>query len=389
MAEPSITCPNCGKLIPLTKALTEQIEEGLKRRYEAQSREQAEQLNAQYQKRLTAETVRAQEEAKKKAQEAVAVELTGLRQQAEEQKNRLAEAQKKELDFLKRQRAVDEKERELELQIARTLEEERGKIRQQVAREIDEQRQLKDIEKDKQLADMKRQVDELKRKLEQGSQQNQGEAVEVELEKMLAITFPADQIEPVGKGVRGADVLQRVMTPGGQYCGTIIWESKNTRNWSDGWIGKLRDDQRGAKADVAVLASAALPKTVAHVGLVEGVWVTDFPSAMGLAAALRRGLTDVALTKLAAVGKNEKMEILYAYLSGNEFRQRVEGMMESFHEMRKDLAQERAVMERQWAKREKQLNTFVGSVAGMYGDMQGIIGTTLPRIEQLELPPPA
>jgi hypothetical protein len=383
--EQTITCPSCGKPIPLTKALTAGIEGTLRRQFEslAQGKEQA--LKDDFARRLSA----AQAEARTTAAEKVNAEMGALQQQVRDRDAQMAESRRKELDLIQRERILADKAAEVDLEIARRLDAERGMIREEVAQKIEAERGLKDLEKDKQLSDMRTQLEVMKRKLEQGSQQTQGEAVELQLEEMLSGAFPFDQIEPVGKGIKGADVLQHVNTQQGHACGMIAWEFKNTRNWTEGWIAKLKDDQRAAKAEVGVIATAVLPKGITHIGLVEGVWVTDFASLIGLANALRSGLVQVALARLAAVGKNEKMDMLYGYLTGTEFKQRVEAMIESFIVMRDDLEQEKRASERVWAKREKQIQRVVGSVAGMYGDMQGIVGATLPRIERLELPAPA
>jgi len=240
----------------------------------------------------------------------------------------------------------------------------------------------------KKLSDARRQATDLKRKLEQSSQQAQGEVAELELEKILERAFPNDEIRPIGKGKAGADVLQKVCAPGGRYCGAIIWESKNTQNWSKAWLGKLRNDQRRAKAELAVLVSLALPKDVRHFAQVDGVWVTEFSLALGLATALRTNLIQIAGLKQSSEGKHEKMELLYEYLSSTEFRHRIEAIVEAFRSMQDDLDKERETMERQWAKRGKQIELVVQNVSGMYGDMQAIAGQSLPKIRRLELPAP-
>ncbi|MBI5878369.1 MAG: DUF2130 domain-containing protein [Chloroflexi bacterium] len=385
MAEQSIICPHCNKKILLSKALTGQIEEKLRRSYEAEAKEHEREIESDFKQKLAAE----KRNAEKRAKESLAIELAELRQQVSEKNDELDKARQQELDLRKRQRELEKKEQAMELEIARKLDEERRKVQEEVATRLTEENRVKDLEKDKQLADMRKQIEDLRRKAEQGSQQTQGEAVEIELEELLRMNFPYDQIEPVAKGVKGADVVQRVHTPSGQYCGTIVWESKNTKAWSDGWIPKLKDDQRALRAEIAVLASVALPKEVTHFANVDGVWVTDFPTRVGVASALRTNLTQVAMARLAAEGKSGKMEMLYGYLSGTEFKQRVEAIVESFVTMKEDLERERRAMETSWSKREKQIERVTRNVAGMYGDMQGIIGATLPKIEYLELPSPS
>jgi hypothetical protein len=189
----------------------------------------------------------------------------------------------------------------------------------------------------------------------------------------------------VRKGVRGGDVVQKVYSPGGEYCGAILWESKNTRDWSNGWLAKLRADQRREKAEVAVLASAELPRTVPYFGQIDGVWVTGFPLAPGLALALRTNLIQLAGLREASQGnRDEQMQLLHDYLASTSFRQRIEAIVESFRTMQDDLNGERTVMERYWSKRDTHLQVVVKNLAGMYGDMQAIVA--LPNIRRLELP---
>ncbi len=384
MAEQSILCPHCNKKILLSKALTGQLEEKLRKSFDAELRDHDKEIESDYKQKLAAE----RRQAEKKARELIAIELAELRQQVSEKDDEIEKARQQELDLRKRQRELERKEQAMELEIIRKLDEERQKVQEEIIAKLSEENYIKDIEKEKQLVDLRKQIEDLKRKAEQGSQQMQGEAVEVELEELLHVTFPYDQIEPVAKGIKGADIIQRVFTSSGQYCGTIVWESKNTKAWSDSWISKLKDDQRALRAEIAVLASVALPKEVTHFANVEGVWVTDFSTVMGAASALRTNLTQVAMTRLAVEGQSGKMEMLYSYLSGTEFKQRVEAIVESFVTMKEDLERERRAVETTWSKREKQIERVIHNVAGMYGDMQGIIGATLPKIEYLELPTP-
>ena len=276
--------------------------------------------------------------------------------------------------------------KEVESEVEKRLDAQKKTIEDEAKSKAEEEYSSKLLEKEGLIKNLTKQLSEAKRQAEQGSQQLQGEVVELELENTLKENFPCDLIKPVNPGVKGADILQRVHSPTGQECGILIWESKNTKNWSDKWISKLKDDQRDVKAASAVLVSAALPDGISHFGNVEGVWVTDFHSALGIATVLRESLIQVSAARRAAEGKNEKMEMLYSYLSGTDFKQRVEPIVESFIAMRDDLEREKRATESAWSKREKQIQKVVRSVAGMYGDMQGIIGATLPKIEYLELP---
>jgi len=372
MTTPTITCPNCGQVIELTEAFTHQVEE---------------KLRAEFNKRFFAQKAELEQKIRKEAEDRLALELKDLRLQNEEKDRKLREMQEQELLLRKRQRDLEDRERQLQLELERKLTEERTRIWNDAAAKLAEEHRLKDAEKDRQINEMLRQIEELKRRAEQGSQQAQGETLEVELENLLRATFRTDDIQPVPKGVRGADVIQHVRTALGNFCGTILWESKRTKHWSDGWIQKLKDDQREMKANVAVIVSAVLPKEIKHIGNIDGVWVCDFAAAEGLALALRGGLVELARTRASLAGKGEKMELVYNYLASQDFRQRVEAIVESYAALTEDLENEKRAMERIWAKREQQLKRGVKNMAGLYGDLQGIIGSALPPVPKLELPP--
>jgi hypothetical protein len=209
---------------------------------------------------------------------------------------------------------------------------------------------------------------------------------ELELEANLRTNFPQDSIEPVPKGEYGGDVLHRVIGSLGQICGTILWESKRTKSWNDAWLSKLRDDQRTAKAEIALIISQALPKDIDSFGLVDGVWVAKPKYAIPLAITLRHSLIELALTRQAGEGQQTKMELVYQYLTGSRFRHRVEAIVEKFSDMHDDLDRERKTMTRLWAKREEQIRGVIDATAGMYGDLQGIAGKTLQEIEGLTMP---
>lgn len=233
---------------------------------------------------------------------------------------------------------------------------------------------------------MQRQIEELRSRAEQGSQQLQGEVQELELESLLRLKFPRYIIELVAKGEFGGDVLQRVIGPQGQHCGTILWEAKRTKNWSDTWLPKLRDDQRAAKAEVALIVSHVLPKGVDAFDLVDGVWVTESRCAIPVAIALRQSLIELSAARQTSEGQQTKMQMVYQYLTGPRFHHRVEAIVEKFADMQADLDKERKAMTRSWAKREEQIRGVIESTAGMYGDLQGIAGRTLQEIDGLDFP---
>jgi len=399
MADQVIICPHCDREIPLTEAISHQIREQLRKEFDAEVKKKDQELAQKEQalsekekvmeedfaKKIKIEKAKLEEEAKRKAEQTIGIELNDLKAQVTEKDQKLLEAQNAELELRKQRRELEERQRILELEMARRLDEEREKIKEETLSIFTEDHRLKDLEKDKKINDMLKQIEDLKRKAEQGSQQTQGEVLELELEEMLKTNFPLDNLEPVGKGKRGADILQRVHNHSGQYCGTIIWESKRTKGWSDGWIDKLKEDQREAKAEIAVLVTTALPKEVNHFTQINGIWVTNFPLAICLAGPLRITLIQVANAKLSEVGKYEKMEVLYGYLSGPEFHQKVEAIIEAFSSMKKDLDHEKRTAIKNWSKREKQIERVVYNISGMFGSMQGIMGASLPEIKSLEL----
>jgi hypothetical protein len=369
-AEQSISCPSCGKKIPLTRALRTEIEASVKEDYERQ---------------LTEEVERARKQAGKDAEKKAVRKMAALKDELEAQAKDLEQARQTELAMRKRERELECKHQELELTVARKLDDERNRIIADTQTRAAEQHRLKDAEKERQLTEMRRQIEDLKRKAEQGSQQLQGEAGEEELETMLRAAFPCDDIAPVAQGIRGADLHQIVLDSRGARSGAILWECKNARNWSDGWIAKLKDDQRTLRADVAILVTASLPKGCTRFAVVDGVLVTDFACAAAVGGLVRTNLLQLAQTRSALVNKDQKLELLHRYLSGIEFRQRVEAIVEAFERMKEDLDQERRAAERQWAKRTKQIESVTFNIAGMYGDLQGLV-PTLPSIARLELP---
>ncbi|MDE5446545.1 DUF2130 domain-containing protein [Bradyrhizobium hipponense] len=392
-----LKCPKCGELIPVSETIYHQIEEEARQNVnsefaqqqsligerEQKLKERESDLDKTIQDRIRAAQDRLQSEATAKAHQAVSVEIDDLRRQAAEKQLLLQASQQQELELRKQKRSIEEREKTLELELIRKLDEERAKIEVAITRRLDDQHRLRDAEKDKKLQDAIRVNDELRRKLEQGSQQTQGEVLELQLQQLLSNAFPEDQIEPVPKGVSGADLIQRISSRTGNPCGIILWESKRTKSWSDSWLQKLKDDQRVLKAEMAILVSDALPRDCENFKHVSGIWITNSQCALSLAFALRLQLIEVEMTKLAAVGKNEKMEILYRYLSGSEFRQRVEAIVETFIEMQSELQEERRIAERRWAKREKQIQRVIANTSGMYGDLQGLIGTSLQAIPAL------
>ena len=387
----SIKCPECRAEIPLTEVISHQIEERLAREVAARDKEHAAAAVAR-EEELRREFAEAQDrrdaQVRKRAEEKVATELADLGARVEEQDAQIRKSRERELELLQQKRQLDEKAAKLDLELARRLDEERRKIALEVRQSASEEHQLELRQKELQVEQMKRQIKELQESAEQTRAGLLGEAQERELEDVLREKFRPDRIEPVKSGVRGADVLQSVYSPRGECCGRILWESKRARNWSNGWIGKLKEDQAAAGADVAVLVSSALPVGVRHMELVDGVWIVGFAYVSAVASALRQGLIGIAQARSIDANRKDALDEIYDYLTSNDFNRRVRAMVESFVEMKSDLESERRSMERMWTKRAKQLDALGLNTAGMYGELEAMIGSALPAIETLELPPP-
>ena len=309
-----------------------------------------------------------------------------LEEQVAEKDAKLKLANQNELELRKdKQKLKDEKDA-FELEKNRQLDEERKKIEEEASKKATEAQQAKIDQMAKQISDATKANEELKRKLEQGSQQTQGEVQEIKLEELLRAEFIHDDISPVPKGVTGADVIQTVKTKTGIECGKIIWESKKTKAWTEGWVKKLKEDQRSVKADIAVIVTSTLPDGAESISFRDGVWVCDINLATSIATLLRQSLESVSREKAMSVGKNEKMEILYTYIGSTEFRQKIEAIVETFSSMKSSLDKERIYFEKSWSEKEKQIQKVIKNTVGIYGDLSGVV--QLQKIESLELPEP-
>lgn len=365
-ADPTIDCPHCHAEIRLTESLAAPL--------------------------LAVERKKLADEEHKKARLALGTELESkqralddLHQVLRARDAKLAEAQAAQAELVRKQRELDDKARELELTIEKRVTASVGAIQMKAKQEAVDEVKLKVLEKDQLIHSMQRQIEELRRKSEQGSQQLQGDVQEVELASILSGRFATDTIARVARGEFGGDVLQQVLSSAGAVCGSILWESKRTKNWSDAWLAKLRQDQRAAKADFAVIVSQVLPKDVAHFDQVEGVYVVSPQCIVPVAAMLRKALLELALARQSSAASETKAALVYQYLTGPRFRQRLQAMVEAFTMMQEDLNTEKKAIQKQWAKREIQLDRMMHSTVGMYGDLQGIAGKSVQEIEALEL----
>jgi hypothetical protein len=414
MTDPILTCPSCRTEIKLTESLAAPLIADTRKRYETKlaqkeaevsARETAirkqqeklvsdrQEIEAEVISRLDQErgkiAVAEARRAKRLVEtdlDARAKEIADLNEVLKQRDVKLAEAQQAQADLIRKQRELDDARRELDLTVENRVLAGLTAVRDKTKQETEAALGLRVREKEEQIASMQRQIEDLKRKAEQGSQQLQGEVQELALEALLRQRFTRDLIEPVPKGEFGGDLIQRIVGPAGQVVGSILWEAKRTKNWSDGWLGKLREDQRAAKADVCLIVSQALPKGVQTFDYIDGVWVTDPKCALAVAVALRESLVALSAARPAGEGQQTKMEMVYRYLTGPRFRHRIEAVVERFTEMQADLDRERKAMTRLWAKREEQINGVVDTMAGLYGDLQGIAGRSLQEIEGLQVP---
>jgi hypothetical protein len=426
MPDQTVQCPNCGHSIPLTEALAAPLLAADRARLQQDFAARAAQLETRQQacaaQELAADAARRQldqdraalakerdeiagrvadevarqraavaEEEARRARRQFEDQLAAIQRQKDEcdevirnREVQLAEARQAELEHRRKQRELDDRLAALDLELEKRLAAAVGPEREKARRAADDEYRLKlDEERAKNQA-LVAQLAEAQRRAQQGSQQLQGEVLELDLERRLQAAFPRDTLDPVPKGRHGGDVLQRVLGPLGQVCGTILWEAKRTKGWSNGWTDKLKQDQRAARADLAVIVSLAMPPGVETFAEVDGVWVATPALAVPLAAVLRHALGEAALARRAAEGQQDKMTLLYQYLTGPAFRQRVEALTDAFTTLQADLDAEKRAITKQWARRQQQIERVMASTAGMYGDLQAIAGRSLPEIGRLE-----
>lgn len=409
-----ITCPHCHQPIDLDDVITHQLQEQSQRQFTAEKEKllaehhaklKAAQSEAEAVKAKTQELLQQQEqtlkqklwdEAKKQAAQQLQAssdkEKQQLLDQLVEQKKRAEQAEDTERKLLAQQRQLELERKQLELKVEREVSE-RLQQEKVVAQKLEAEKlaleaekfAVKERELKKQIDDMKKLAEEAQRKASTVSQQLQGEAQELFLEDLLQRQFPGDEISEVKKGQFGADIIQVVKNRIGHAAGKIVWESKQAERFSDKWLPKLRDDQRQAGGQVAVLITTALPAQIKTCGQLEGVWVTTPSFVPALATALRQGLLDLDHQKVTHTGQDVKMEMLYQYMSGSEFRQRVEAIVETFRELQNDLDREQRSMHLIWKKREKQILRLATSTAYLYGEIQGVLGSGLQDIQGLQL----
>jgi hypothetical protein len=370
-----IKCPHCNKTFELTDAIRHQIEEEVSTDISKKHLEELEKVRSEVEGKV-----------KKDLEEKQKTELLDLERQNTEKDKKIEEMRDNELRLREEKRKVEEQKKELKLEVQRQLDEQRKKIEEEVLQQAVLEHRLKDKEKDKIIDDLKNSLDDARRKATQGSQQLQGEVLELDIESLLKDSFPNDQIEPVEKGIKGADIRQIVKSPKGFASGVILWEIKRTKAWTDSWVSKLKEDLRSEKANVPVIIATTLPKRLeSGFGMYEGVWLVAFNLVLPVATIIRKNLLDVAYEKAVSSHKGGKSEVLYDYITSHEFRQQVEAMMEVYREMQVQISKEKAAYERIWKLREGQMQRLVSSTANVVGSIQGRVGQTALPIKGLDL----
>lgn len=400
-----ITCPNCSHKFDIEDTIAKELEvtynkqlaeEKAKLHHQYQNKQQElnakevdfqakkEKANELFKQRLDKALLEKEGKLKNQLSEEFQLKLTSQEKELNEKQQKIRALQEKEIEFAKMQRKMEEMGTEMELKFQKNLLEEQKKIEEKASIRIADEYKLKMLERDKQLEDQKKLIEEMRRKSEQGSMQLQGEVQEQAIEHILQSTFPYDQIEEVAKGVRGADCVQTVIE-NQRTCGKIVYESKRTKVFGAEWINKLKSDQRAVQAEIAVLVTQTMPKDMAQFGEKNGVYICTFEEFKSLAYVLRQILIRMSDVKSAQENKGDKMEMLYSFLTSEEFRMQFTGILDAFNMLKGDLDKEKRAMQSLWKKREKQLENVITNTIDMYGSIKGIAGKAIPTVSQLEL----
>lgn len=401
----TITCPNCKHEFPIESALSQKIEDDIKSRYlkrfkedqqkldheKAQLAKEMELIKAQgeNQEQILADKLRLaksqlEQEAIKKAASEMALQMELLNKELTDKSEKLRASQVKELELMQKEKQIKEREESLKLDLEKELVLRQKEIEDRVKKMESERSDLKIKELEKKLTDQAELVETMRRKSEQGSMQLQGEVLELALEELLKTTFPLDIIEEVAKGVKGADCVQHVRDNTAQLCGKIIYESKRTKAFTMEWIEKLKKDMRAQQADIAVIVTETLPKDMDAFGFKDGVWICRFSDVKPLSFLLRDSLLKIHSAMISQENKGDKMQMLYNYLTANEFRQNIEAVVEGFLALKDGITREKVQMEKIWKEREKQLDKVLLNTTQFYGSIKGIAGNAVGDLKMLE-----
>lgn len=404
-----VTCPNCGHEFDVSEILYHQLEEKLKKAFNAErvkernalkekesslqerldqveekEKSLQQQIDSNVKERLKEETDKLRKEAQAEAEEAQAERIEAMREELKEKSEQVKELNKSRAEIERLKREKDEQkekiEAESEKRFTRALQAEKEKIQ----REVRDKTELKLTEKEKIIEQLNDRLKEAQRKAEQGSTQMQGEAQELVIEEWLRTAYNMDTVEEIKKGAQGADCLQIVNTRTRAGCGSIYYESKRTKSFQPAWIEKFKSDIREKKADIGVLVTEAMPPDMDRMGMRDGIWICSLDEFKGLSAVLRDTVIRISSVSAAQENKGSKMEMLYDFLTGPEFRMQVEAIVEGFTQMQTDLQSEKRVMQAQWKKREKQIEKVLLSTSGMYSSVKGIAGNSIQSVKMLE-----
>lgn len=412
----NIKCPNCGHRFDAENVIAADMEQKLQQQYQQKLQESLDKVEADkkqlqdaqqkfeearknaneiFAQKMQQEKLKIEAELQEQLRKSIAADFENklrlLENNNKDNEEKLKEARRKELEFLQKEQDLKNREAEMEITLQKKIQQERETLGEQIRKQEAEKSQLKETEMQLklkevqlQLEEQKKLADEMKRRAEQGSMQRQGEVQELLLEEILKENFPFDAVEEVGKGVEGADCIQIVRNSLGKECGKIIYESKRTKTWSNSWLDKLKTDKRSKGADVAILVSQVFPRDMERFGERDGIWICSFTEVASVAQVLRNGIIKINEAIKSQENKGDKMQMLYDYLTGNEFRGNVEAILEGFMSVKNGIIKERAMMEKIWKEREKQMEKAILNTSSLYGSVKGIAGASVGDIPLLD-----
>jgi len=405
----TIICPECGASINVSEILYQQLHDKIRREYETKHTKRdkefekkwksleeekkiiekekeslKEKIDSEIQNGLKSEKTKLEKSIKAKIENEKAEELKELQKELNEKSDQLKDLNKSKAEIQRLKREKDELRDKILLEKETELSQKISEVKNEAKKKADEDNYLKIKEKEMIIEALKNQLDEAKRKAEQGSGQLKGEVQEIEIENMLRQSYPTDEIIEIKKGQRGADILQNVRNNLGMNCGKIYYESKRTQAFQNAWLQKLKDDNLAIKADILVLVTEALPTDVEKYTNRDGIWICTFNEVKGLSCVLRHAILKIFDVTCTQENKGSKMELLYNYLTSQEFKGQFEAILEGFKSLHDSYADEKLKMQKIWKEREKQLEKILSNAVGFYGSLKGIAGTSIPDIEMLE-----
>lgn len=403
-ANTRITCPKCGHEFNVEDVLAQQIEEKYRnemnksiskiqeeftqkenaiKQKETEIREQQANIDHLVAEKLKEESVKATKQLKTQFEKQYEQQLKTLSEEAESAKTEISNLKTARIENEQLKRKLKDQEQDLALKYEQTLSDKLKQETETIQKRESERVELKIKERDELIGSLKKQVEEMSRKAEQGSMQVQGEVQELAIEEILRNMFPVDLVEEVGKGIKGADVIHTVRNRFGVDCGKILYESKRTKTFVNDWIPKLKADALTVKADVLVIITEALPEEIEKIGQKDGVWICSFFDFKGLVIVLRESLLKISEAFSSQTNKGEKMQMLYDYLTSNEFMMQISAIIEGFSDLQDSYIREKRAMERIWKEREKQLQKVLLNTNHFIGSVKGIAGTSIPQLKEI------